>query len=338
MKRKIFKNISEIPMRNKVIFIIMSIIITIFLSYFILTIIEIDSEKQPLEIIFIPKLIDETNDFWVDLIAGTELAAKEYNVELTIVAPDREDDYERQNKYIEWAISEKPDAIVLVPSDYTITLPYVKQIKENNIELILVDSNVAEKVEDILIATDNFKAGKEMGNYILNYIEEDTQIVIVSHVKTASTAIERQAGVRDGLGKEAEKIVDVLYCDSDYFKAYNLTRGIMQKKPNINMVIGLNEYSSAGALKAIKDMNLSGKINAFGFDSSTEQISFLEGNDCQGLMIQKPFNMGYLGIEKAVKLLNGEKLPEYIDSGFQLITQDNIYTKENQKLLFPFER
>lgn len=85
-------------------------------------------------------------------------------------------------------------------------------------------------------------------------------------------------------------------------------------------------------------MNPSKQIDVFGFDSSIEQIRFLEASECQGLMIQKPFNMGYLGIEKAVKLLEGEKLPDYIDSGFQLITQDNMYTKENQKLLFPFER
>ncbi|NLJ90807.1 MAG: substrate-binding domain-containing protein [Clostridiales bacterium] len=325
-------------MRRKIVFIIIAILFTVFLSYLILKTIDIESEERPKRIIFIPKLIDNTNDFWVDLIAGTELAAKEYDVDLTIVAPNREDDYEGQNNFIDWAIREKPDAIVLVPADYTISLPMVKKIKEQGIKLVLVDSNVAEKVEDVLIATDNFKAGREMGRYITSYIEEDTQILMVSHVKTASTAIERQAGVRAGLGKQEDKIVDVVYCDSDFLKAYNLTKEFIQNNPSINMVIGLNEYSSAGAFKAIKEVDKDRRINAFGFDSSTAQIKFLEGNYCKGLMIQKPFNMGYLGIEKAVKLLDGQELPEYIDSGFQLITQDNMYTKENQKLLFPFER
>ncbi|NMB43795.1 MAG: ABC transporter substrate-binding protein [Clostridiales bacterium] len=337
MKRKKLETIKETSIRSKLIFIIITILVTIFLSYFALTSIDLGSEEKPMKIIFIPKLIDNINDFWIDVIAGSEMAAKEYNVDFTIVAPNREDDYEGQNNFIDWAIRENPDAIVLAPVDYNKTMPLVEKIKENDIELILVDSNVKEKVEDVLIATDNFEAGKEMGRYILNYIEEDTQIAIVSYVKTASTAIERQAGVREGLGKEAEKIVEVVYCDSDYDKAYNLTKELLERNPNINMVIGLNEYSSTGAFRALKEVDRYNSINAFGFDSTTELIKFLEGNVCQGLMIQKPFNMGYLGIEKAVRLLKGEDLPEYIDSGFQLITQDNMYTKENQKLLFPFE-
>lgn len=338
MRRKILKSISENSIRKKAVLIIMSTIVTIFLIFFVFTIVNNESEKTPMNIIFIPKIIDDGNKFWVDVIGGTEMAAKEYNVKLTTVAAEREGDYESQNKLINWAIEQKPDAMVLVPSDYTITLPLVQKIKENDIELVLVDSNVAEKLEDVLIATDNFKAGREMGKYILGYIEEDTQIAIVSHVETSSTAIERQEGVRTGLGKEVEKIIDVVYCDSDYDKAYNITKELFEKHPDINMVIGLNEYSSVVALRVIKEMNPSKQIDVFGFDSSIEQIRFLEASECQGLMIQKPFNMGYLGIEKAVKLLEGEKLPDYIDSGFQLITQDNMYTKENQKLLFPFER
>ncbi len=53
--------------------------------------------------------------------------------------------------------------------------------------------------------------------------------------------------------------------------------------------------------------------------------------------MQKPFNMGYLGVEKAVQLLEGVQTERNIDSGSKLITQENMYTDENQKLLFPFK-
>ena len=45
--------------------------------------------------------------------------------------------------------------------------------------------------------------------------------------------------------------------------------------------------------------------------------------------------MGYLGVETAVKLLEGEQVETYINSGSELITKENMYTEENQKLLFP---
>lgn len=74
-------------------------------------------------IIFIPKVIDEDNDFWKLLIEGVEMAAAENNMDLTIVAPETEDDYTEQNALIEWAIEQKPSAILLTPSSYTETTP-----------------------------------------------------------------------------------------------------------------------------------------------------------------------------------------------------------------------
>ena len=81
-------------------------------------------------IIFIPKVIDEDNDFWKLLIEGVEMAAAENNMDLTIVAPETEDDYTEQNALIEWAIEQKPSAILLTPSSYTETTPYAKKVAE----------------------------------------------------------------------------------------------------------------------------------------------------------------------------------------------------------------
>ena len=61
-------------------------------------------------------MIDEDNDFWKLLIEGVEMAAAENKMELTIVAPEREDDYEAQNELIEWAIGQKPDEIPPLPA------------------------------------------------------------------------------------------------------------------------------------------------------------------------------------------------------------------------------
>lgn len=83
-------------------------------------------------------------------------------------------------------------------------------------------------------------------------------------------------------------------------------------------------------------MGLEEQVKVIGFDSSAEEIELLEEGVFQGIVIQKSFNMGYLGIEKAVKAVRGEKVPKNVDSGSQLITKENMYTDENQKLLFPF--
>lgn len=292
--------------------------------------------EEPVRIIYIPKIIDDTNEFWSALIGGAQMAAREYQVELKVIAPDSEEDYVRQNELITWAVGQKPDAIALSPADYSESTKKAKEIVENNIKLVFIDSIVNEEVQDALVATDNYLAGVKMGEYMKSFITDNTEIAIVGHVKTASTAIEREKGLRSGLGDDEDKIVDVVFCDSEFDKAYNLTMELLKEYPRLTMIAGLNEYSSVGAARAIKKLGLSGKVKVIGFDSSIEEIKLLEEEVFQGIIIQKSFNMGYLGIEEAVKLVKGKKVEKNVDSGSQLITKNNMYTEENQKLLFPF--
>ncbi len=287
-------------------------------------------------VIFIPKIIDEKTDFWKLLTEGVEMAAVENQVDVTIVAPESEEDYEAQNQLIEWAILQKPDAILLTPCSYTESTEYVKKIKEQGIVLVLIDSSIDADVADAVIATNNIKIGEVEGNFMKRFVSEDSCIAIIGHVKNSSTAIEREIGVRKGLGEYEEKIVDVVFCDSDYDKAYTQMMNLLEKYPSIDLVAGLNEYSAVGAARAIKEKGLEKQIKVVGIDSSLEEIQMLEEGIFTAIVMQNPFKMGYMGMEVAVKILDGEKVLKNIDSGCQLITKDSMYTEENQKLLFPF--
>ncbi len=295
-----------------------------------------EGEEKGRKIIFIHKVIDEDNDFWKLLIEGVRMAAAENQMEVTIVAAETEDDYEAQNELIEWAVGEKPDAILLTPSSLTETTPYAQKVVDQGIPLILVDSAIDEDIADTVIATDNVKLGEVEGSYMKQYATEDSCIVIMGHVEGSSTAIEREKGVRKGLGEYEDRIVEVVFCDSDYDKAFELMTELMEKYPDIDLVAGLNEYSAVGAARAIKAENRQDRIRVVGIDSSLEEIQFLEEGIFEIIVIQNPFKMGYLGVEAAAKILNGEKVVKKVDSGCELITKDSVYTEENQKLLFPF--
>ncbi len=308
---------------------------TIIFALFLLTANQFKTEDS-IHIIYIPKTMDDTNEFWSALLAGAKMAADEFNVKLTLVSPEEEQDYKKQNELIEWAIKQKPDVIALSPADYSQTTAMAKKVVENNIKLVFIDSTVDEEVQDALVATDNFLAGERIGGYMKNYVDKNTKIAIVGHVKTSSTAIEREKGLRNGLGKDEDKIVDVVFCDSSYSKAYKLTEELLKKYPDINMIAGLNEYSAVGVARAIKSLGRKDQVRVIGFDSSIEEVELLEEGVIRAMVVQKSFNMGYLGIEQAVKLATGEKADKSVDSGSELITKDNMYTEENQKLLFPF--
>lgn len=291
---------------------------------------------KKISVIFISKRLNEENDFWSSILEGLHMAASDYGVSLTVVGPEFETDYELQNKMIEDAIALKPDAIALVPSSYTMTVSYAEKIMEAGIKLVLLDSVMEKEIGLCVVATDNYEGGYKMGNYMKQYADETSVIGIVSHIPGASTAIEREQGVRAGLGDYEKQIADVVFCDSDYDMAYEKTVQMLEEYPDMNIIIGLNEDSSVGAARAVKDLGLSGQIHMMGFDSSMEQIQLLEEGIFAAIVVQKPLNMGYLGIKMAHQAVMNKTIPGKVDSGSVLITKDTIYTKENEKLLFPF--
>jgi ribose transport system substrate-binding protein len=73
-----------------------------------------------------------------------------------------------------------------------------------------------------------------------------------------------------------------------------------------------------------------------GFDSSMDEIALLEDVYIQATVVQNPFNMGYLAIQTALQVSEGKKVNNRIDTGSVVITKENMFTKENQKLLVPF--
>lgn len=293
-------------------------------------------EKKTYRIVMIPKVVDEENDFWKALIEGAQAAAKEYGAELTIKAADAEDNHAMQAQILYETAQERPDAVVLSPTSYTEVTEAAKAVADAGIPLVLVDSNLNEPVSASLIATDNVEAGIKMAECIKERMPQNPVIGIVAHVEGASTAIEREQGLRQGLGEYEASIVGRVFSNSDYEKGYEVTMQMLEEHPDINLLFGLNEYSAVGAARAVKDLNLTDQIQMIGFDSSLEQIQMLEAGIFEGIVVQKPFNMGYLGVETAVQLLQGERIAEYIDSGSQAVTKDTMYSEENQKLLFLF--
>lgn len=293
-------------------------------------------EERKLSLIYIPKVVDGTNDFWKSLILGAKMAAKEYNAEIGILAPSEENDVERQNELLKEAIEKKPDAILFSPSSFTESDALLKEAKEDGIRIGFIDSYTKEAIQDLTVATDNLEAGEKLGKFAATLLGPEDQIAVVAHVKGVSTAVEREEGFRKGLGKLADNIVELVYCDSQYEKSRQLTVELMKKYPNLKMIAGMNEYSSVGAARAVKAAGAKDRIQVVGVDSSQEAVQLMENGVFKGLVVQKAFKMGYMGVKETVLMLRGKKYEKDVNSGCELVTPENMYSSEIEKLLFPF--
>ena len=290
-------------------------------------------------LIYIPKTEDGTNDFWTSLISGTQMAAKEYGAKIKIMAPDREQDVKKQEELLEQAVKEIPDAILFSPSSYSSKVyeRALKTAKEQGTVITFIDSYTESGEQDLMVSTDNLDAGKKLGKYAAGLLKPDGKIAIVSHVQGVSTVMEREKGFREGLGKLEKNVVEVVYCNSIYERSYELTKELLRKYPDLQMIAGMNEYSSVGAARAVKELGVQDRVKVVGIDSSQEAVQLMEQGIFQCFVVQKAFKMGYMGVQETLRFLEGEEVKLSMDSGCQVVTPENMYDREIEKLLFPFK-
>lgn len=311
------------------------IVLTASVGVFIKVSQELASNERP--ILFVPKLMVDKLEFWQVMNQGVMTAAKEYKVEVKMLGTETESDIDGQIAILEKAIEDKPKAIILAASDYNRLVPVADKIIDAGIKLITVDSGLNGGISSSFIATDNYAAGLKAGQSLIKVIPSEATIAIVNYVKVSATAMDRERGVRDSLSSYTNiKVLDTVYSESSAQKGYEVVTELLKSEPSITGIIGLNEPSAVGAARVIKDKGLAGRIKLIGFDSSMDEIAFLEEGVLQATVVQKPFNMGYLAVQTAVQVTSGEKVNSSIDTGSEVITKDNMYTNENQKLLFPF--
>ncbi|MCX7711149.1 MAG: substrate-binding domain-containing protein [Clostridia bacterium] len=293
--------------------------------------------EQNIRITVVFKSLNEGMEFWDVVQAGIDVAAKEFGAKTEVLGAKYEREISRQIEILDGVIEKKPDAIVLVAADYNQLVPSVKKIKSAGIKLITIDSGINSDLPESFIATDNVQAGVKAGLEMAKLVDKDSEVAILSHVKGTATAIEREQGVRKGLAQsKITRIEDTLFSENNQEKATSIIKQLLYDKPQTAGIVCLNETSTLGAARAIKELNLAGKVKLVGFDGSINEVKLIEKGVIQATVVQKPFNMGYTGIEMAVRSIKGEKIKKRIDTGSVIVTKNNIYSPENEKLLFPF--
>lgn len=280
------------------------------------------------------------SSFWKSVQAGASAASTEYNIQMSFEGPETEEDYESQNQMIDKAVKEGVDAIVFSAVDYNANSEAIQEAAKNGIKIVVIDSDVNASQVSCRIGTDNFQAGYMAGEAALQSEEEELYIGIVNYDVHSANGQEREAGFRERIQKDSRvKTVETINVLSTTEDAREKTRLLLKKNPKINVIATFNEWTSLGVGWAIRDMEAQDRIWVTAFDSNAVSVGMLETGEVDGLIVQNPYAMGYLGVEAAFHLVNETGKPqESIGTDTILVNRSNMFEEECQKLLFPFNQ
>ncbi len=276
------------------------------------------------------------NPFFIDMQAGAEKAAKELGVNLIIQAAEREVDVEKQMQIIENLIQRKIDALIVTPSGSKEIVPAVVKANQIGIPVLIVDTRVDENTLNeaggktaTFIGSDNFEGGKLAGEFITKSLNGKGKVAILEGIPGHETGDSRLKGFHSVVDNEQGiEIVTSQTANWERDQGFNVFQNIMQSHPEVQALFACSDLMALGAIEAIAAAGKAGQITVVGFDAFSEAREAIQKNLMAATIAQHPSEMGRQAIENAYRLINGEKIQEFIPVKIELITKENALSNK----------
>jgi ribose transport system substrate-binding protein len=298
--------------------------------------------KKKFTIAVIPK--GTTHEFWKSIHAGSikaagELTAQGTDVEVIWKGPLREDDREQQIQVVEGFAAQGVSGIVLAPLDNRALVRPVSEANRAGVPTVIIDSGLESTDFVSFVATDNRKGGTLAADRMGQLLDGKGKVLVLRYAEGSASTTEREEGFISELKQkfpEIELVSTNQYAGATRDTAKRAAENLLNTYADqVQGIFTPNESSTAGMLLALQDIGKAGKVSFVGFDSSQTFIDALNANQLHGIVVQNPFNMGYLGVRTMVDNLLGKAVSKQIDTGVMLVTKENMQSPEVQALLHP---
>ena len=271
--------------------------------------------------------------FFKSVFAGARAAATEYNLNVTFNGPESEEDYVTQNEMVRQAMEDGVDVIVFSAVDYNANAEIIGQAAQRGIKIVVIDSDVNSSMVSCRIGTNNLQAGVKAAEAALAVGEDELYIGIVNYDVNSANGQQRELGFRQTVEQDPRvKDITTINVLSTTEDARAGAKEMLLSDSRINVVVTFNEWTSLGVGWAIRDLDRGDRTQVVAFDSNVVSVGMLETGEVDALIVQNPYAMGYLGVETAANLINGQTGgPSVIDTATTIVTRENMYERESQK-------
>jgi ribose transport system substrate-binding protein len=279
-----------------------------------------------------------THEFWRSIHAGALSAAREFGADIIWKGPLREEDRNEQVQIVETLAGSGVDALVLSPIDDKALIRPVLEAGDLGIPTVVFNTALSGGNPAAYVATDNFRGGVLAADLIGRLTRGRGKLILLRVTEGVEGTRLREEGFLQTIHREYPDITilsDNQFGGASIEKAYQTIEGLLARFTEVDALFTPNESTSFGCLRALKDHGLAGKVIHVGFDSSPKLIEALGHGEIRGLVLQDPFQMGYLSVKIAVARLRGEPYEKNVATQVVLATPENMHEPFIRKLLSP---
>ncbi len=265
-------------------------------------------------------------EFFQEMKKGAEAFAREQNsFELIIVGTPNQTEIGLQIQLIESLIEQKVEAIVLVPIDSKALVPPVVLAVEAGIKVINIDIKLDEEllkangIQLTYVGPDNEIASQMVGNVLGQKLGKGAKVIMIEGLRVAENAQQRRQGFLKSIDEYQLNLVASEAADWETDKAEKVFTGLFAENTDIKGVLCCNDAMAIGVIKVLEKIGKATTIQVIGFDNDASVQPFLKSGAMLATVDAFGSQMAVLGIEYAIKVINGLENKGSFSTNFVLV-------------------
>lgn len=272
------------------------------------------------------------NEFFVNMASGAEAhqAAHAEQYELIVNGIRNESDLAQQVNLVDQMISSGVQAIVIAPADSRALVPALARAVAAGIVVINIDNRLEPEILEEynlqipFIGPSNREGAKLVGDYVLQNLNDDSEVAILEGISSAFNSIQRRTGFEEAVAQANMQVVTLQSGDWDQTKAAQLTSAILSQYPGLDVILAANDNMALGAASAVALANVDHKVTIAGFDNISAIHPLIESGAVAATVDQFGEQLAVFGIEYALEAVASGTVLEDRETPLELVTADSL--------------
>ncbi len=262
---------------------------------------------------------------------GMDEAAENFDVKITYA--DAEWDAGKQLSQVENFVASGVDAILLCAADNEALLPAIDICNSADIPLITFTNTVGPNPDGsydgivTFIGPNEITTGRLLGEMAEQLLgDEAGKIVIIEGNPGTAPQRLRREGFDEVLAKHDNWEVVYSQAIQGWTKEGSLAmmEDFIQTGTEFNLVSCQWSTAALAAAQALQEAGLLDGVYVTGVEFTSEAVPFIEDGSVDMLSFYSVKDLGFITIENAVKYLQGEQIPSFIEVFHDIVTIDNL--------------
>lgn len=267
---------------------------------------------------------------WNNLKQGLNQAALDYSVNVNFVIMYEVGKAEGQKRLLQRELQNGAQAIAIASTDSKEMAEIIEETSRK-VPVILLEAATNMGENTAQIGPDNEKLGEDLAIKLTQESGDKSTIAIIYENTERESISQRLRGLEKVLD---EKKSTYLYWEreiGDFNPSIFLQKEL--KKEQVDAVVALDDYNLENIIDAIE--GIEGSVSLYGIGNTEKAVHYLDQGIVDTLLFSNEYNMGYLSIKSLVEKLQNNTALYDQEIKYSIVNRDNLYEKENQRLLFP---